>query len=189
MLAYVFWHWPKPGIDDASYRNLLQSFHHTLTAHAPGGFLRSIAFAVSQLPLQTNSEPGFEDWYLLADSAALDVINHAAVSGVCEDPHNHVASHAAGGTAGLYRLRSGSESLTGAKYATWLSKPDGLSYSDFYSKLESITSNPSVGLWQRQMTLGPTTEFAIYSEEPINFDEAKAGRSTRCELIWPSEQL
>ena len=182
MLAYVFWHWPIPDIDDASYRNLLQIFHETLKANPPRGFLRSVAFAVSRLPLQTTSQPGFEDWYLLEDSGALDVINHAAVSGVCEEPHNQVARYAAGGTAGLYRLRAGSEDLAGARYATWLSKPEGLSYADFYSSLESVTSEPSVGVWQRQMTLGPTTEFAFYGAKVL---ESESITSNQLELVWP----
>jgi hypothetical protein len=184
MLAYVFWHWPNSNIDDATYRNLLRNFHRILNANAPRGFLRSVAFAVSQLPLQTTSEPGFEDWYILENSASLDVLNEAAVSGVCEEPHNLVARQAADGTAGLYRLHLGQEDLASARYATWFSKPGGMSYQDLYSKLTSLND---VGVWQRQMTLGQTTEFAIYSATPIELTEIKAYKTTELECVWAGQ--
>jgi hypothetical protein len=184
MLAYVFWHWPNSNIDDASYRKLLQNFHQTLSANAPKGFLRSVVFAVSQLPLLTKSQYGFEDWYLLEDSASLDILNEAAVSGVCEEPHNLVARQAADGTAGLYRLRAGIEDLSKAKYAMWFTKPAGVSYQDLYSTLSPITSKQGVGLWQRQMTLGQTTEFAVYSGAPFELPEIKATKTTELACVW-----
>ena len=116
--------------------------------------------------LNTDGE-AYEEWYLLDDTAAMDRLNDAAVSGVCEVPHNRVAREAADGTGGLYRLRAGSEELAQARYAVWLSKPNGVSYKDFYAGLEPITSQPAVALWGRQMTLGPTTEFCIHSPTQI----------------------
>ena len=185
MLAYVFWHWPNSNIDDASYRKLLKNFHQTLSANAPKGFLHSIAFAVSQLPLQTNSQRGFEDWYLLEDSASLDILNEAAVSGVCEEPHNLVARQAADGTAGLYRLRIGREDLANAKYAVWFRKPEGMSYQNLFSSLTATTSRNGVGLWQRQMTLGQTTEFAIYSLDSLQLAEIRPARTVELQRVWP----
>jgi len=185
MLAYVFWHWPNPDIDDATYRDLLHNFHKTLNANQPRGFLRSVAFAVSGLPLQTTSQPGFEDWYLLEDSASLDLLNEAAVSGPCEQPHNLVARQAADGTAGLYRLRSGSDDLASARYAMWFQKPARMSYQDLYSKLSSTTAADRVGLWQRQMTLGQTTEFAIYSSAVIQPPDAMPTSKVELQLVWP----
>ena len=187
MLAYVFWHWPNSDIADATYRNLLRNFHQTLNANAPRGFLRSVAFAVSQLPLQTTSERGYEDWYILESSASLDVLNEAAVSGVCEEPHNLVARQAADGTAGLYRLRLGDERLESARYATWFSKAPGSRYDDLYAELTPTSSLSGVGLWQRQMTLGQTTEFAIYSATAIQLPEIKANKTTELECVWPRQ--
>ena len=62
-------------------------------------------------------------------------LNEAAVSGACEEPHNRVAREAADGTGGLYRLRAGDEDLAQARFAVWLSKPNGVSYKDFYAGL------------------------------------------------------
>ena len=168
MLAYVFWHWPRPDIERGQYLDHLAEFHRTLDANKPPGFQRSVVFRIHGANwLKTDGE-AFEEWYLVDDSAALDPLNDGAISGACEEPHNRVAREAADGTGGLYRLRAGSAAdLDQAKFATWLSKPAGVSYKDFYAGLESLTSQPGVALWGRQMTLGPTTEFCIHSQTPV----------------------
>ncbi|HYK21171.1 MAG TPA: hypothetical protein VEV42_10580 [Pyrinomonadaceae bacterium] len=178
MLAYVFWHWPRPDIDGASYEEHLIDFYQTLAANKPRGFRDSVTFRIRGAGwLKTNGE-AYEEWYQLDDSAALDLLNEAAVSGACEEPHNRAAREAADGVGGLYRLRAGNEDLAQARFATWLSKPSGVSYKDFYAGLESLTSQPGVALWGRQMTLGPTTEFCLHTPTPIE-------NSLALELIYP----
>jgi hypothetical protein len=167
MLAYVFWHWPRPEIERGQYLVHLTEFHRTLAAHKPLGFQRSVVFGISGADWLNTSGEAYEEWYLLDDSAAMDPLNEAAVSGACEEPHNRVAREAADGTGGLYRLRAGSPDLAHAKFATWFSKPAGVSYKNFYAELEPLTSQPGIALWGRQMTLGPTTEFCIHSQTPV----------------------
>ena len=167
MLAYVFWHWPQAQIEHGSYVDHLAEFHRTLAANKPAGFRESVVFRIKNANWLNTDGEAYEEWYLLDDSAAMDPLNEAAVTGVCEEPHNRVAREAADGTGGLYRLRAGSEDLAQARYAVWLSKPNGVSYKDFYAGLEPITSQPGVALWGRQMTLGPTTEFCIHSPTQI----------------------
>ena len=181
MLAYVFWHWPQPQIETGSYVDHLIAFHRTLAANKPDGFRESVVFRIRDANWLNTDGEAYEEWYLLDDSAAMDRLNDAAVSGVCEEPHNRVAREAADGTGGLYRLRAGAEDLAQARYAVWLSKPDGVSYKDFYAGLESITSQPGVALWGRQMTLGPTTEFCIHSPTQI-----QAADSHGLICIYPS---
>jgi hypothetical protein len=166
MLAYVFWHWPQPAVDAETYVDHLVSFHRTLNANRPVGFNGSRVFRMHGVSWLETSGDAYEDWYLLDDSSALDRINDAAVSGVCEAPHNLVAREAAGGTAGLYKLKAGSP-FDDPRFALWLAKPEGISYTDFYSFLEPIRTNAGATLWQRQMTLGPTTEFVIHTAAPI----------------------
>lgn len=169
MLAYVFWHWPRPGVDSETYVDHLVAFHRTLNANKPAGFNGSRVFRMRGASWLETSGDAYEDWYLLDDSAALDRINEAAVSGVCEAPHNLVAREAADGTAGLYRVKFGNI-LAEPLFALWLSKPDGVSYTDFYQVLRPII--PDAALWQRQMTLGPTTEFLIHSATPVQLPES-----------------
>ena len=176
MLAYVFWHWPQPNVERETYLARLESFHHTLAANRPPGFRHSVVFGIEDADWLNTSGTAYEEWYLLDDSAAMDPLNDAAVSGACEVPHNLVARDAAGGTGGLYRLRSGEEVLPEARFAVWLSKPDGVSYRDFYEALAPLTLQANVALWGRQMTLGPTTEFCLHSKTPVQLPAGYTGR-------------
>jgi len=176
MLAYVFWHWPQSSVAPETYVAHLESFHRTLAANKPNGFHRSAVFRIDNADWLQTRGPAYEEWYLLDDSAAMDPLNDAAVSGPCEEPHNVVAREAAGGTGGLYRLRAGVEVLREARFAIWLAKPDGVSYRDFYDALAPLTAEPNVALWGRQMTLGPTTEFCLHSQTPVHLPSRYSGR-------------
>ena len=185
MLAYVFWHWPQPVIARAAYEDHLREFQQTLAANKSKGFQQSVVFRIRGAGWLNTSDEAYEEWYLLDDSAAMDRLNEAAVSGACEEPHNRVAREAADGTGGLYRLRAGTENLDQAKFAIWLSKPTGVSYKNFYADLQPLTSLPGVVLWGRQMTLGPTTEFCIHSQNPIELPPGYNGHSISLERVYP----
>src|ERR1044071_6873387 len=186
MFAYVFWHWPQPSIDRGAYEDHLREFQQTLAANKSSGFRESVVFRIRGASWLSTNDEVYEEWYLLDDSAAMDPLNEAAVSGACEEPHNRVAREAADGTGGLYRLREGVESLDQAKFALWLSKPAGVSYKNFYSDLQSLTSQSGVALWGRQMTLGPTTDFCIHSQNPIELLPGYSGHTLNLHLIYPS---
>ena len=185
MLAYVFWHWPQPSIDRDAYEDHLREFQQTLAANKSSGFQQSVVFRIRGASWLNTSDEAYEEWYLLDDSAAMDPLNEAAVSGACEEPHNRVAREAADGTGGLYRLREGIEDLSQANFAIWLSKPAGVSYKTFYADLQSLTSQRGVALWGRQMTLGPTTEFCIHSQTPIQLPQGHSGHSISLERVYP----
>lgn len=188
MLAYVFWHWPQPGVDVATYVEHLVSFHQTLAGNKSDGFNGSIVFRIRDVPWLDTLGTAYEEWYLLEDSAAMDKLNFAAVNGACEVPHNLVAREAAGGTGGLYRLRAGKEDLSNSKTATWLAKPNGVSYPDFYSTLEPLSGTDGNALWGRQMTLGPTTEFCLHSTKQIELPAGYEGRTVPLELVWAGKE-
>ena len=187
MLAYVFWHWPQSHIDRDSYVNHLIDFHNVLATNKPNGFHESVVFRVRGASWLNTADEAYEEWYLLDGSAAMDPLNDGAVSGVCEEPHNKVAREAADGTGGLYRLRAGHGRLSEARHALWLSKPVGVSYKDFYSALDPLTSKPGVALWGRQMTLGPTTEFCIHSTNPIELPAGYSGLQPQITPIYSSD--
>jgi hypothetical protein len=184
MLAYVFWHWPQPNLDRSSYIDHLIDFHRTLAANKSTGFQHSTVFSIHGAPWLDTAAEAFEEWYLLDDSAAMDRLNEAAVSGNCELPHNLVAREAAGGTGGLYRLRDGREALAQARYASWFAKPTGSSYPAFYSGLKDLTANPDVALWGRQMTLGPATEFCLHSHERLELSDSYQRLSLPLTVVW-----
>ena len=184
MLAYVFWHWPQSTIDRASYLDHLADFHRTLAVNKPRGFRRSVVFSIRGANWLNTTGEVFEEWYLLENSAAMDPLNEAAVTGACEVPHNRVAREAADGTGGLYRFREGQEELAQSRFAVWLSKPSGVTYPDFYAALQPLTSRPGIGLWGRQMTLGPTTEFCIHSPTEFQLSENYNGHHISLEVVW-----
>jgi len=186
MLAYVFWHWPQSHIDLDSYVNHLIDFHQTLATNKPDGFQHSVVFRIRGASWLNINDEAYEEWYLLDDSAAMDRLNDAAVSGACEEPHHLVAREAADGISGLYRLRAGQGQPSEAKFALWLSKPAGVTYKDFYSTLQPLTSQEGVALWGRQMTLGPTTEFCIHTPNPIELPSGYSGLHPQITQIYSS---
>jgi hypothetical protein len=171
MLGYVLWHHPAPGIDAASYEKSLSAFHRTLTAHAPAGFLDSAAFGVREVPWFP-APSAYLDWYNVADFTSLGELNDAAVAGARKEPHDNVARMAGVGVGGLYRLVAGRADLPRTTAGTWLTKPDGMKYAGFLDSAIKLVDPSTMGLWQRQMTLGPGPEFCLLSLAPIQAPEA-----------------
>ena len=163
MLAYVFWHWRYPYVDKASYQQHLIDFHVALRAQKPAGFHYSTVFQVEHVPWIDTGGEAYEEWYVVANFAALEELNAGAVSGSCREPHDRVASQAAGGAGGLYRLRAGEPALATARVALWFAKPLGMSYEDLYAALQPGIEQAMGSLWQRQMVLGPAPEFSWHS--------------------------
>jgi len=184
MLAYIFWHWPQAHVDHELYRTHLIEFHQALARHKPPGFHYSAVFQTAGATWLNTTDSAFEDWYLVENSAALDPLNDGAVSRACEEPHNRVAREAADGTAGLYRLRHGTIDLANSRYATWFSKPSGVSYQHFYDSLQPAVKDYDAALWARQMTLGPTTEFCLLSRNQIQLPDGLHGQDVQLENVW-----
>ena len=185
MLAYIFWHWPQANVDPAVYRTHLSAFHDILARNSSQGFHHSTVFQIPKVPWLKANGAAFEDWYLVENSSALDPLEAAAVSGACEEPHNRVAREAADGTAGLYRLRMGNAEIAKVRFASWFSKPPGVSYNDFYDLMRPAVEEGGAGLWGRQMTLGPATEFCLLSRAPITLPNGIIAHQLTLELVWP----
>jgi hypothetical protein len=165
VLAYVFYHWKRPDVSAADYERLLRDFHLALN-HAPStGFSKSYSIALSGAPWANGGSDSYEDWYLVNTSADLDPLNDAAISASRQVPHDQAALAAAGGTAGLYRLRAGA-TLSVPAYAHWFSKPEGWSYGQLYDRLRPLADHSA--LWGRQMTLGPAREFCLHTSERVS---------------------
>ena len=159
LLAYLFWHWPRPGAAITAYEADLLKFHASLAARPPAGFVRSATFAAGAVPWLPGLRDSYEDWYLVQDWTALGGLNRAAVGPVHIGPHDQVAHQAAAGTAGLYALHTGNDAA-GQTAAAWFAKPPGWSYSDLFAALDGCLEQGSA-LWQRQLTLGPAPEFCL----------------------------
>jgi hypothetical protein len=158
VLAYVFSHRPADGVATAAYEDGLRRFHSALAGASPSGFIASATFRVGG---------AFADWYLLESSAALDVLNAAAVSGERAEAHDAAARMAADGEGKLFSLASGQASME-AGFEVRFAKPAGISYADLYSRLQSWTEAPSVSLWRRMMVLGPPPEFCLIAPSRVD---------------------
>ena len=160
MQAYVFWHVPRAGVAARDYEVLHSGFHESLRQAPVEGFLGVRVFRLEMIPWLDPVASGYEDWHLLADSAALDRLNAAAVSSHRQLPHDRIAALAGAGTAGLYGLRLGT--LITPTHAYWFGKPAGMSYADFERSLQPAV-DAGCCLWGRRMTLGPTPEFCLHA--------------------------
>jgi hypothetical protein len=98
MLAYVFWHRPRAGVDAETYEAALIAFHQELAQEALDGVHGSAVYA---------TDSGYEDWHFVEASFALDTLNTAAVSGRMAGFHRAVAELTAEMSAGLYRDADG----------------------------------------------------------------------------------
>ena len=157
MLAYVFSHRPAGGIEIADYEDSLRQFHVALASAAPSGFIKSTTFRIGD---------EFSDWYLIESSAALDVLNAAAVSGARAPVHDAAARMATGGAGKLLSLGAGQPSMD-AGFEIRFAKPEGMAYVDLYARLQTWTSAPGVSLWRRMMVLGPPPEFCLLAPSEV----------------------
>ena len=162
MLAYLFWHRPKPAARSSAYERALGDFHRALAVTPPPGYAGSAVFR-TKVPWIGQGGAAYEDWYLVESFEALGALNDAAIA-VHRATHDAVAVEAAEGAGGLYGLRAGSAVLAEARWLSWLTKPEGVGYDDFYASLEPQLRRGS--LWTRQLVLGPGREFCLVGEAP-----------------------
>jgi hypothetical protein len=162
LLAYIFWHHPRPDVDVAAYERALHDFHRALGESGAEGFVRSETFRVSGASWINDGGDAYADWYLVAGSFALDPLNEIAVSGARRPGHDEAAAWSARGAGGLYRLLEGEAELDAPVIERWLTKPRGTSYEEFYGWARP-RAREGGELWRRQMVLGPAPEFCLLS--------------------------
>ncbi len=184
-LAYVFWHWIEADTDVAAYEDALTAFQNALLDNAPQGYRRAAVFRQGSAPWLPGRGPHYVDWYVTDGSAALDPLNDAAVSAACRAAHDTAAAGAAGGTAGLYRLRQGAVRAAEVHCATWFSKPGGMSYESLDADLAERMDGDHAELWRRRMTLGPAPEMCVLASSAIELPEAFGAIGVTMQPVWP----
>jgi hypothetical protein len=103
---------------------------------------------------------GYEDWYLVRSSAALDDLNEAAVSPQRWDVHAAIASKMGPGHGGLYQHLYGHEQPRDGQRAVWITRPRGIRYEPVLRELIDEAAG-FLSCWRRRMVLGPADEFLI----------------------------
>lgn len=186
MLAYVFWHWPRAGIESSRYEKRLIRFQQALASTPPPGFGESFVLGLRGAQWANAGGDAYEDWYLVGGSADLDPLNDAAVSSARQAPHDEAAAAAGGGTGGLYRLRLGT-AVRAPRHAAWFSKPDGLSYPALFDLVRPVIESASGALWGRQMTLGPAREFCVHARERCAIPTVLAPLELPLRRVWSAD--
>ena len=177
MLAYVFWHRPRLAVERLAYEQSQIAFHRSLAHTRPVGLWGTAAFRAAQLPWPAPAGPGYEDWYVLEDFAALGVLNEAAVGRGHRSAHDGVARRFGAGAGGLYaliegdhlRLQQPGPALAGAPVAVWAGREPGTPMpagGRLIGELLGDGADPArVSLWRRQLVLGPAPEYCLLCEE------------------------
>lgn len=183
MLAYIFWHWPRPGVASDDYVTRQLAYHEALAARGPAALEASYIWRVTNAPW-TPTSVAYEDWYLLENSAGLDALNAAAVSDSLREVHDAAAGLAAGGMAALYTPsgpRVGEEPALDGSVALWFNKPEAMRYSALYQRLRPRLSH----LWTRMMVLGPSPEFMLLGDNIQAIPPEWRPQITYRERLWP----
>ncbi len=162
MLAFLFWHRPSGGVSTAAYRAALTAYHRSLVGMDCRGFHGSFSAAVEAVPW-LDGRDGYEDWYLVESSAALDRLNEAGIAPERHALHDAIAAPMAVGHGGLYRHLWGDDTPAPDGAGLWLSRPRGI---DFEAPLRAISGAlpGSVGAWRKQLVLGPAPEFLLVGD-------------------------
>jgi hypothetical protein len=145
VLAYLFWHRPRKGANPAEYEEAQRGLHAALDNE-------SACFRLAELPFGAGG-PGYEDWYLVEDWAALGALNAAAVDSTRRPAHDHAAVNAGAGWGGVYSLVRGPAEIPAG--AEWHNKPRLIPTDTFLADL------PDSAIWRRQLVLGTAPEFCV----------------------------
>ncbi len=182
-IAYVFWHWPRPGIPAEEYESKLGSFLRVLSEEKPVGLIEALSFRVDALPWSPQRGSLYEDWYVVEGFSSLGALNEAAVGGETRGPHDSIAKDYLKGAGGILKAIGGELSLREARYATWIEKPIGPSYQSYYQEVAGVVGNRRSDLWRRQMVLGPSPQFCVHSEEALQIPENLRPIRSKLDLV------
>jgi hypothetical protein len=189
MLAYVFWHVPLAEVSTREYEAALLTFQADLANAPPSGFASCAAYRISEVPWLDRRQ-GYEDWYFVHSSAALDTLNEAAVKPKRWDVHAGIATKMETGRGGLYQHLHGEEQPRGGERVAWLTRPRGIRYD---RPLQEIIDGSTgfLSSWRRQMVLGPGDEFVVIgtSRLALSVPEGWQMRTVERTILAPADAL
>ena len=171
VLAYTIWHWPRQAVERGVYEAQHRRFHAALAQQPAPGYRASQRARVTCLPWANEGKDVYQDRYFVDSWSVFDGLEPHALSGARQDPHRHVATAVGGAVAGMYGLRAGT-CLKAPRWNYWFSKPHGMTYDDLEATLGPVLNR--AGLWGRRLVLGPTPEFCVESEVPVELPGIEA---------------
>ncbi len=176
----LFWHRPSAHVDRKVYEAALARFQSDLPRRNPPGFIAAGSFRIEPVPWLSDL-PGYEDWYVVEGSWALDPLNALAIVGAMQAPHDNVAALMDEGHGGLYAHAGGESSPTAQSTVFWLARPRGVQWQ---AALDPVRAkHPQVNIWRRQMALGPALEFAVEAPANVDIDVPAGWRALRVNRV------
>ena len=166
-LHYIFWHWPRTGVDLGVYAGKLVRFQEEVENYLGGDLSgETAAYRSAPPPWIPPDVTAFSDWYAVENGTLFDKLSDVTAGPAVKVAHSELAALYGGGAGSLYDYKKGyAFDPTFVQYTHWFAKPTGMSYEDFYALLEPITSLPNTTLLRRRMVLGPSPEFCLASEK------------------------
>jgi hypothetical protein len=168
-ILYVFWHHAAVHVATSDYEARLLHFRQALNevdAAASGLSAPATSYALDAMPWLESASRICIDLYALPNTAAMELLNHAAVHGPLTEPHAAIARLYGAGLGSLYQLQLGALQPQGLSHSYWLRKPHGLTYESLYAMLTPLMP-ANAFLARRMMVLGASMEFALFSPTPI----------------------
>jgi hypothetical protein len=202
VLAYISWHRAAAGVQASAYEQALAHFHRSLSGRPPSGFHGSATFRLPELPwlapvadgsVKSSGETAssaYEDWYLVADWAAVGVLEEAAVARGRETVHHAIASLAGVATSSVYRLVEGQPRPSTVADAVWVSPARGHEYPSLGALLGDGIDPARDSLWRRCLGLGPAPEYCLLAAEapagvaPSRLPAGWVVKSLKREVLW-----
>lgn len=170
MIAYMFWHVPRAGADEAVYAARLARFQEELEqagTAVTGLAADPVSFRLGDVPWINAGRPVYLDCYLMDGTARMDTLNGAAVNGTLAAPHANIAALYGSGAGSLYGARIGTPHPEMALHAYWFSKPAGMTYPELDDAVGPILGDYGC-LLRRMMVLGPSPEFCLIAPDTVN---------------------
>lgn len=184
MLAYTVWHHASDESKLEHYQNSLIQFHQTMAEEKPQGYISSKLFTMPSVPWMGETQTIFMDWYLIEDSASLDPLNDSVLAGTRKTSHDAVADNTSGGVTALYQPKLGNDQISNVNFITWVSKPKGMKYPNFFQELNFILHDKDASCWMRYMALGPGPEFCVVANHEMEWDEKFQPLVRKVDKIW-----
>ncbi len=183
MLAVVFWNARRESCSVDSYADALHRFHQELNGDKPHGFRFSTTYVVDALPWLSSKTEVYEDWYVMANFAAMDALDEAVIDTERLPAHRELMTQASTAYGGIFYLKSGPARMDKFSYAHWLPRPRGVAAEDIATQAKQRNPELKCSVWTRAMALGPS-EYCLLGSEPIDGPEGIDVTQIKRRLFW-----
>ena len=162
---------------------LFIAFHKALNENKPSGFRFSVTYRIQAVPWFTPRNEIFEDWYVMSNFAAMDVLDRAVLSTHGKEAHRYLMKNTAKASGGAFGLTKGVARMEDLPVANWLHRHRSFSNDKLVKMVEEQLPGGKYSFWNRAMALGPT-EQCLLSSGPVELPSSYRAVSVQRKLVW-----